>query len=140
MDTNITNGSVKMLFSYTDPFSLKSWGEFLNQIAFLENNGLTVDDVRKAIVTVERQQKESVKQAEKTVQAMPKCPECGFPLQLLPVNDSPSTQTGDDSKSMWLCRRGGCHAERKCFYQEFSNKTVDEQLKQLNRRINDGAS
>ena len=31
------------------------------------------------------------------------CPECGGVMVLRSVNDSPGTQTGDDSKYVWMC-------------------------------------
>lgn len=34
---------------------------------------------------------------------LPRCPQCGNPMFLYPVNDSPCRQVGGDLKSQWLC-------------------------------------
>ena len=78
------------------------------------------DDVRKAILEYEDSQK---KNARQELEGKPRCPECTALLSLLPVNDSPSTQTNDDSKCVWLCRA--------CLYERFSTNTIEEELKWL---------
>lgn len=94
-------------------WNLKTINEALNIHTHLANTG-------KAWGDVELYLRDAVNISQKaTATNIPHCPECGAPLQLLPVNDSPATQTGDDSKSVWLCR--------KCFYEKFSDKTVKEQ-------------
>lgn len=34
---------------------------------------------------------------------LPKCPDCGRPMQIVPVNTSPRTRIGGTAKSMWQC-------------------------------------
>jgi len=46
-------------------------------------------------------------------------------MQILPVNIDKGTQTGDNSKSVWICRN--------CLYTEYSTKTFEEQLKEKNK-------
>jgi hypothetical protein len=53
----------------------------------------------------------------------PKCKECGTPMGLFAVNTHPANQVDDHSKSMWFCH--------KCFNDEYSNKSVEEHLKDL---------
>jgi len=64
------------------------------------------------------------KQQERWDQKTLKCPECKSPMNLLPVNTNRRNQTGDDSKSQWLCQ--------KCWHDEYSTKTVAEMLGKLN--------
>lgn len=108
-----------MLVTDKDPFGQKAWQEFLNQIAWLEENNIRIEFVRDLLEEHKKKAMAEMQENQKLSDRALKCPECGTPLQLLPVNDSPATQTGDDSKSVWLCR--------KCFYEEFSDKTVKEQ-------------
>lgn len=116
-----------MILSNKDPFSFKAWQEFLNQNAFLSEHKLSVEDVREAIkvkaLDDAKNRDKRLKEAHARFDKAPKCPECSNPLQLLPVNDSPSTRTGDDSRSLWLCRQ--------CYYERFSTKDVKEELEQI---------
>lgn len=102
-----------MLLSDKDPFGRGKWQDFLNQLAFLNEHKLSAGDVEVALNSL----------TQNNPVTYLKCPECGSLRQLLPINDSPSTQTGDDSKSMWLCRN--------CHYEQFSDKTVNEELELL---------
>lgn len=53
------------------------------------------------------------------------CKQCGIKMGLYPVNTVPSNQTGDDSKSMWFCR--------KCWNDEYSTKSVREWIESTNK-------
>ena len=53
------------------------------------------------------------------------CPECNTIMLLGQVNNHPANQVGEDLKSQWFCP--------KCFYDEYSTKTVQEQIKELGR-------
>jgi len=102
-----------VILSSIDPFSPKAWGEFLNQNLFLIEHNLTLSDVEKALLNLNE-----VKY-DKNIK-LKQCPECEVGMQLLSVNHDLATQTGDDSKSVWLCP--------VCKYQEYSKKTVEENL------------
>lgn len=54
-----------------------------------------------------------------------KCPECNTAMNLFPVNTSPRDQTGDDSKSVWICP--------KCWHDEYSTKSIKEWLEEIRR-------
>ncbi len=99
-------------------WSLKTINEALNIHKHLANTGRSWDDVELYLKATAR---------NKTAFAAERlnCPECGAQLQLLPVNNSPATQTGDDSRSVWICRG--------CFYEQFSTKTVKEETTALSR-------
>lgn len=106
-----------MLLTEKDPFGHGKWQDFLNQIAFLKENNLTIADVPDALA-------KSYDPIAKTNTGTVKiCPVCQSPMQLLPVNDTPATQTGDDSKCVWLCRQ--------CGEAIYSTKTIEEEMKCL---------
>ena len=113
-----------MILSDKDPFGMKAWREFLNQQAFLFEHNLSLEDVQ---TDLDIQKAEMIKAQKEEEQVKyrntPLCPECATPLQLLPVNDTLATQTGDDSKTVWLCRA--------CLYERFSTNTIEEELKWL---------
>jgi hypothetical protein len=110
-----------MILSDRDPFSAKAWQEFLNQFSFLTEHGLTIDDVRETIALKRQEQEKQIKNSRAAAaKALKKCPECAYPLQLLPVNDTLATQTGDGSKSVWICRH--------CHYEQFSTRSIKEEL------------
>lgn len=48
------------------------------------------------------------------------CPECPALMLLLPINDKPETQTGDNSKSVWLCQN------KKCMNTIYNTQTLEE--------------
>lgn len=50
-----------------------------------------------------------------------KCPNCSHILGLFPVNISKATQTGDGSKSVWICS--------KCHYEQFNFKSIRDLIK-----------
>ena len=57
------------------------------------------------------------------------CPECAAIMLLLPVNDKPQTQTGDDSKNVWICRHPAC---LHTIYIKETIEQIEEQLKRGN--------
>lgn len=98
-------------------FSFKQHQDFLTYTGMLNEFGYSIDDVQNYIET---------KKSEMDLSSGPerhnfiKCPDCGFRMMLLPVNDSPSTRTGDDSRSVLICHN------KECMYTEYSKKTVGE--------------
>jgi len=106
-----------MILSDRDPFSPKDWHRYLNQNAFLLSNKLELGDIISALSAFDHGRAEDRAHVAETVR---ECPICGSWLIVLPVNVSPETQTGDDSKSVQVCRR--------CFYDHFSPLTVREIL------------
>ena len=55
-----------------------------------------------------------------------KCPDCKTHMILVPVNNTPATQTGDPSdKSQWVCNN------KDCMSTIFNKQTTDEIHKQL---------
>lgn len=96
-----------MLLSDRDPFGLKSWREYLNQSSYLIVNGLTLKNVIDSLsawdVAAKRALEEELSGVRVVDVSRPACPNCGGALQVFPVNVSPGTQTGDNSKSVLLC-------------------------------------
>jgi len=115
-----------MLLSNKDPFGRKKWNDFLNQVDFLEKNSLTVEDVRK-VINKKIEQEERFR-AKQTSYSLP-CPECQALMTLRPINIDPSTQTGDDSQTVWLC------PNLKCMHTKYSEKTLEQWQDELKRRI-----
>lgn len=113
-------------------FSFKQHQDVLTYLAHLKAKGWTIDDAREWIKR-EREKRvklsmASKKQQKKALAALPKCPECESPLQILPVNTGPGDRTGDDSKSMKLCMN------KECMHTQYSTKTVQEQIKELSKK------
>ena len=121
---------LNVILSEVDPFNFKSWKEFLNQYAFMVEQGLSLNDIKEAIKIKEKEDRTNDLAALSVSSSGKHCPECDSFLQLLPVNDSPSTQTNDNSKSMWLCRN--------CHYEIFSNNDIKEELEQLSKEPSNG--
>lgn len=108
---------------------LRTRNKLRNIILHLREHGKTVDDFIEYANTLDerhiRQIAENEKyQAEQKVNSLP-CPECNLPMALRPVNIDKATQTGDDSKSVWIC------GNNKCMHTIYSLKTVEEILKEL---------
>ena len=85
--------------------------------------GLTPEDV---VEFVERKKKETKDVAE-TIRLVHRrrCPDCNNLMRFAAVNHSPSTQTGDDSTYVWVCRK--CLKE---IWTKDKLKTVLEKLKE----------
>ena len=122
-----------MILTEKDPFSYKNWQEFLNQTAFLAEHNISVSEVEKALKDAKL---ESERERPAMVQ-MPKCPECGYPMSIYPVNTDPLkrdrvlSEDGKEYKSMWLC--GTSCSGKGCLYERFSTKTVEEELSEAGK-------
>ena len=57
--------------------------------------------------------------------ACPRCPECGYQMNLFPVNTSRRTRVGGGYNSQWLC------GDHSCMHTYFSDKTVNEWYDEL---------
>lgn len=103
-------------------FSLKQHQDFLTYLKTLKRFGYSFADAENYI---------EAKKSNMNVNTEPgrsiliKCPECGSRAAILPVNDKPSTRTGDASKSVMMCHN------HQCMYTEYSDKTVGERIKDL---------
>ena len=86
-------------------FSFSQHQDFLTYHKLLLSHEWTIDDARKW-VEFKKKQLNEVQAGMKFIKNP--CPECKAFMQLLPVNTSPGTMTGDDSQSVWLCRNKGC--------------------------------
>jgi len=91
--------------------------DFLVFAGQLQRHGYTLEDVKEYVETKISEQEILRK---KYILYKIDCPKCGDPLWLLPVNDKPSTQTGDDSKTVMMCKNPDC------LYTEFSTKDINE--------------
>jgi hypothetical protein len=84
-------------------FSFSQHQDVLTYLTHLKATGWTIEDAQ-AWIKAEKENIES-----DNTKSKPKfCPECQAPMRILPVNVSPSTITGDDSQSVWMCSKKDC--------------------------------
>jgi len=121
-----------------EPFALdiRTYGNLRNILVHLKEHGKTIDDfIEYANIMQEAHIKgiaeQEKAQAEHKANSLP-CPECSLLMTLRPVNIDNSTQTGDDSKSVWIC------GNNKCMYVEYSEKTVEQWRDEIKRRSGNG--
>ena len=101
-------------------FSFKQHQDVLTYLTQLKAKGWTTEDAK---LWVEEKKKELVLQAKKVgAIATPifSCSLCLTPMQLLPINFTPATLTGENSKSVWLCRN------KVCMNTIYNKKTIAE--------------
>ena len=84
-------------------FSFRQHQDTLTYLSHLKTKGWTLRDAKAWV-------EEQIKNRTESISNMPTkvCPECQQQMQLLAVNFSSGTQTGDPKdKSVWLCRNCG---------------------------------
>jgi len=70
----------------------------------LKKNDVSTEEVVQHIEDLKKRAREDAKG-----RGMKACPDCGFPMRIMPVNDKPETQTGDPTdKSVWMCPKKNC--------------------------------
>lgn len=113
-------------------FSWKQHQEFVGYFKHLTQMGWTLNDSDKFVALELKQKRDEVAgQKEERINQqrfMKKCPDCGTPMQLFPVNTCPGCMTGDDSQSVWLC------TNKVCMSAVYNTKSVGEIIKQQNKR------
>ena len=103
--------------------TLREWQNIKAMLLHIKQNGRTTNELISHIDTmVVREIKFKENQLKQIKQLTKPCPTCQAPMRLLPVNFSPATLTGEDSKSVWLC------PNKACMHTECSTKTVQEQI------------
>jgi len=105
-------------------FSFRQHQDFLTYFRRLNQLGHTMDDVEAYVES----QRNALNETPGRPGPQIKCPECNAPMMLLPVNDKPSTRTGDDSKTVMIC------SKKACMHTEYSTKTVREIIKELSQK------
>jgi len=122
---------IKILSPFT--FNFGQLQDIVALIQHLDKNDVTIE---KFVSYVQERKLEMVeaekiaatnlqKQRDKWALQALKCPACETPMYVSPVNTSPGDQTGDDSKSMWICP--------KCWHEEYSTKSIKEWLEEIRR-------
>jgi len=91
--------------------------ETLKQVGFTLADLYTYVETKKEILNAatERKHKDNPSRI---------CSDCKAIMLLLPVNVSLETQTGDDSKSVWLCRNANC------MHTIYNKQTLEEIVKE----------
>lgn len=115
-----------------DVFSFGKLQDTVTILTLLKQNNITIS---RFIEFVEEKKIESVKLNKEKKELEEKgrdewreialrCPQCQEVMGLLSVNTQPGDQTGDDSKSVWLCTNINCSETI------YSKKTIKEILKE----------
>lgn len=102
--------------------------DILSYIITIENQGFTYDDIkdyhkykiqeRKGFVQRELNRLKEGGEAIKCSES-----ECNGVMLLVSVNTEPGNQTGDDSKSVWMCQN------TECMHTIYNKETVQEIIK-----------
>lgn len=107
------------------PFSL-SLGkkqDLGNLLIHLKKNDVSTEEVIQYINDL----KEKAKEKRHRI-AQKLCPECEVPMQLLSVNNTPESQTGDPTdKSVWVCYN------KKCMHTIYNKKTIKKILSEISK-------
>ena len=103
----------------------KTLNKIRNIILHLRKHNRTIDEFLEYAETSNKNHQKIILEMEKAKANQVLCPECKKPMVLRPVNFNKSTQTGDNSKSVWLC------FNKVCLYVEYSDKTIDEWRSEL---------
>jgi len=124
-----------MIEKLLEPFSfnfaqLQDISTFLKQ---LKKNNISPSDFIKFVeekkaekAKIDRRTKEYLKKSKELWEKNAlKCPECKIVMNLYSVNTNPRNQVGDNLRSQWICP--------KCWYEIFSEKTIQDWIKQINR-------
>lgn len=98
----------------------------------LNNNGKGVNDFIDFIKEEGKKRaidggfdKEKIKETKRNWSKITiECPKCKTTMGLYSVNTTPATQTGDDSRSVWIC------TNRDCMENIYNKQTVQEIIKE----------
>ena len=113
-------------------FSFGQHQDVLTYLHQLEMSGWTIEDAKEWILS---KQKELTSSFVRARAAIFRCPDCQYPMRLLPINISAATQTNDDSKSVLLC------TYKKCMNTIYNKESVEEILKNKgNKEKKNGAT
>jgi ABC-type molybdate transport system ATPase subunit len=92
-------------------FSFRQHQDVVTYLERLEITGWTSTDARAWVKEKQEEIKQRLKGQKlniRNLRVIFKCPECKALMQLLPVNVTKATLTGDNSRSMWLCSNKAC--------------------------------
>ena len=122
-----------MIEKILEPFglSLGKKQDLATLLIHLRDNGVTTDEVIEHIEdlkkNIQEKQKKQNKERDRWNEVALKCPDCKIAMQLSPVNTHPANQVDKEFNSQWLCP--------KCWYDEYSKKTVREWIEEIGRQI-----
>lgn len=94
--------------------------DFMTFIRYIDNNDLQISevsdylDMKLDILTSGDKGKGVDKKGrsiEKLIKKLPKCPVCGLPLSIEPINNSPRRMVGGKANSWWICPDPYCSHE-----------------------------
>ena len=117
-----------------EPFGLNfaKKQDLLTMLLEMKRLEISCEDLRRYLMDFVETQKVSAKKLElhqkkvdkRLLHTALRCSECSAVMNLLPVNQSPSDQTGDDSQSVWIC------SNMKCLETIYNKQSVKEILQE----------
>lgn len=111
---------MKNIEELLQPFSFGQLQDMSTLLQSLENYGISTGDFREYV----RQEKFKKTGINRNIL---KCPNCQSLINLYPVNTTPANQTGDNSKSVWVCL--------KCHFEKFNTESLQEVIRESNVRM-----
>jgi len=118
------------MINILSPFSF-TFGQLQDIVALIQHLDKNDVTIEKFVSYVQERKLEMVeaekiaaanlqKQRDKWALRALKCPACETPMNVAPVNTAPGDQTGDDSKSVWMCHN--------CWETVYNLETIAEIL------------
>lgn len=98
-------------------FVFREHQNFVTYLLTLEQKGLTIADAKNY---VKLKSEEIQKRKNHAGEPITRNCICKALMLLLPVNTIPANQTGDDSKSVWICQN------RNCLKAIYNKETIEE--------------
>ena len=100
-------------------------------LATLMNSRISNDEflgwVEQKVIGIKLEIAESKKNSAKQIKELKyhtrRCPDCGAPLNITPVNTSKRDQVGGEYRSAWQCADS-----INCGYEDYSTKIVEEEI------------
>jgi len=128
---------MKDIENLLQPFSFGKKQDLLNLLQQLDKSSVSLETLMKYLEGLKTEQLKAVKEhseklkeaQEQWMKVVLRCPECSTPMSLRSVNTRPEDQTGDNSKSIWIC------TNKDCLETIYNNLTVQEILNQLRGKL-----
>jgi NAD-dependent dihydropyrimidine dehydrogenase PreA subunit len=120
MDNNIIE--IDLLLTKFN-LDLRTRNLLANIARHLEKNGKSIEDYLEYTDYMMEKRLEKIAKTEKRRPVYIdrySCSECDRPMILRDVNTNPGNQTGDDSRSVWIC------PNKNCMHTEYSAMSVSE--------------
>lgn len=91
-----------------EAFAFGQLQDFLSLLKFIEKNSIELNEVILYIKERKMAYLQKQRKINKFNRGAKRCPGCQSKMNLHPVNTNPGDQTGDNSKSVWVCFNKDC--------------------------------